>query len=234
MAQAAKRGEGFDVESRLPVSASEMKSAVTWLALVLAYIDMKWPHAAAKTRDSLTDALATVTPALVDQNAPGRADDLILREALRQYALPPASRQLAGATALALFWATPHEAPVPRDLRGADISQTMATRMDFRGRQLAGARLTGLDLRHEDFAGASAAGASFKGARLDRVNLRGTDLSGADFNGACLRGADLSGAVVTGSRIDGADLTDVVLTDSARKSMIGTPIAPKAASSPCR
>jgi hypothetical protein len=73
----------------------KVKSAVTWYFFALAYVDMKWPHAAAKTRDSLTDALATVTPALVVDDAPGAPDPLVLREALRQYALPPTSRELA-------------------------------------------------------------------------------------------------------------------------------------------
>lgn len=92
--QAAKRGEAFDTETGLPVSMQAAKKATTWFAFVLAYVDMKWPHAAAKTRDSLTDALATVTPALVDENAPGRPGLRVLREALRQYVLPPAARRL--------------------------------------------------------------------------------------------------------------------------------------------
>ncbi|MFF4771884.1 tyrosine-type recombinase/integrase [Microtetraspora fusca] len=93
--QAAKRGEGFDLATGLPTSMVKIKAAVTWFAFALAYIDMKWPHAAAKTRDSLTDALATVTPALVNDDATDAPDPLVLREALRQYALPPACRELS-------------------------------------------------------------------------------------------------------------------------------------------
>src|ERR1700728_1871108 len=63
--QAAKRGESFDAAEGLPVSMLRAKNATTWFAFVLAYIDVKWPRAAAKTRDSMTDALATVTAALV-------------------------------------------------------------------------------------------------------------------------------------------------------------------------
>ncbi|WP_249349726.1 hypothetical protein [Microbispora sp. H10836] len=59
--QAAKRGEPFDVESGLPASMIKAKSARTVFAFVRAYIDMKWPHAAAKTRDSISDALSTAT-----------------------------------------------------------------------------------------------------------------------------------------------------------------------------
>ncbi|MFF4416163.1 tyrosine-type recombinase/integrase [Streptosporangium sp. NPDC001559] len=112
--QAAKRGEAFDKETGLPLSMLAVKSAVNWFASALAYVDMKWPHAAAKTRDSLTDALATVTPALVDENAPGKPEPLVLREALRQYALPPAARQLKRPEAIrsALAWLERHSLPV--------------------------------------------------------------------------------------------------------------------------
>jgi hypothetical protein len=64
------------------------KRGRSWFALVLAYVDVKWPRAAAKTRDSMTDALATVTAALVDDR-PGQPEALLMRDALRQYALVP-------------------------------------------------------------------------------------------------------------------------------------------------
>jgi integrase len=89
--QAAKSGEAFDSETGLPESMEQAKQAATWLAFVLAYLDAKWPHAAAKSRDSLTDALATVTPALVAER-PARPDDKTLRRVLRQFLLPPNDR----------------------------------------------------------------------------------------------------------------------------------------------
>jgi hypothetical protein len=84
--QAAKRGEVFDTSEGLPLSMRRAKHATSWFAFVLAYVDVKWPRAAAKTRDSMTDALATVTAALVDDR-PGQPDPLVVRRALRQYAL---------------------------------------------------------------------------------------------------------------------------------------------------
>ncbi|WP_328708697.1 tyrosine-type recombinase/integrase [Microbispora hainanensis] len=133
--QAAKRGEAFDTETGLPVSMSKTKNTITWLTLVLAYIDMKWPHSAAKTRDSLTDALATVTPALVDENAPGRPDELVLREALRQYVLPPASRQLArpAGIAAAVTWLERHSLPVAELAKVRNVRlglDALTTRLD--------------------------------------------------------------------------------------------------------
>ncbi len=59
--QAARAGEAFDTETGLPASMMTTASRErSWLALCLAYTDMKWPSAAPKTRDSLTDALATL------------------------------------------------------------------------------------------------------------------------------------------------------------------------------
>lgn len=112
--QEAKRGQAFDMETGLPLSLLAVKQAVTWFDFALAYVDMKWPHAAAKTRDSLTDALATITPALVEENAPGKPEPLVLREALRQYALPPASRQAKRPETIrsALAWLERHSLPV--------------------------------------------------------------------------------------------------------------------------
>ena len=43
----------------------------SWLEFSLAYVDMKWPSAAPKTRDAMIDALASVIPALVGEEPPG-------------------------------------------------------------------------------------------------------------------------------------------------------------------
>jgi integrase len=112
--QAAKRGEAFDISEGLPLSMRQAKHATSWFAFVLAYVDMKWPRAAAKTRDSMTDALTTVTAALVDDR-PGRPDPLIVRRALRQYALVPAARKLQrpAEIAAALDWLERASLPVP-------------------------------------------------------------------------------------------------------------------------
>ncbi|MBB2908771.1 integrase [Streptosporangium becharense] len=123
--QAAKRGEAFDVETGLPLSLLAVKNAVTWFSFAMAYVDMKWSHAAAKTRDSLTDALATVTPALVDEDAPSRPDARLLREALRQFALPPAARKLPRPQEIrtALAWLERHS------LRVSDLAKIRNVRL---------------------------------------------------------------------------------------------------------
>jgi len=66
----------------------------SWLAFCLAYVDMKWPSAAPKTRDSLTDALADIIPAVVGEELPDGLDIGQLRGALRHHVRAPPSRAL--------------------------------------------------------------------------------------------------------------------------------------------
>ncbi len=108
LAKAARAGVGFDTDTGLPVSMLEAKpvASMSWFAFARSYVDSKWPHAAAKTRDSLTDGLATITAALVDQDADHAPGATVLRQALRQYALPPATRETdrPADVAAALVW----------------------------------------------------------------------------------------------------------------------------------
>jgi hypothetical protein len=122
--QAARRGEAFDVETGLPTSMLAATPGLTWYAFVLKFVDMKWPHAAAKTRDSMTDALATVSGALVDDHV-GRPDEFLLRMALRQYALPPSARSLdwPDEVATALAWLERASLPV------AELEKTRTLRL---------------------------------------------------------------------------------------------------------
>jgi integrase len=88
--QAARNGELFESDSGLPESM-EPVTGLTWLELAQQYVDTKWSWAAPKSRDAMTDALATITAALVS----GRAeppDSSVTRTALRQHLLPPPGR----------------------------------------------------------------------------------------------------------------------------------------------
>jgi hypothetical protein len=80
--QAVNAGEAFDLSTGLPSSVTPSSDSQTWLDHCLSYVDMKWPSAAAKTRDGNTDALATVTPILVADLA-GRPSTATLRTLLR-------------------------------------------------------------------------------------------------------------------------------------------------------
>jgi integrase len=113
--QAARKGEAFDSETGLPDSMTTTPSRErSWLAFCLAYIDMKWPSAAPKTRDAMTDALATLIPAITSEPAPDGICPSTLHEALRHYALAPPSRALdrPPAIAAALRWLEKASLPV--------------------------------------------------------------------------------------------------------------------------
>lgn len=90
--QAAKNGEAFDLESGLPSSMVKAKDARTWYAFAVAYVHAWWPHAAAKSREGMTDALANVTPVLM-RDLPGRPDENVMRRALREFSFLPEDRR---------------------------------------------------------------------------------------------------------------------------------------------
>jgi len=121
--QAANRGEAFDAATGLPDSMTEPKNAMSWLEFVASYVDVKWPGAAAKSRESMIDALATVTPALV-RDQPGRPGPVELRRVLRDHLLPPAVREseVPADLAPALRWLRRASLPL------AEVGETVAVR----------------------------------------------------------------------------------------------------------
>jgi len=80
---AARRAEQFDTVTGLPVSMLEGdKAASTWYEFASRYVAMRWPGAAAKTRDSIVDSLATATLALLDGEV-ADLDSEVVRAAMR-------------------------------------------------------------------------------------------------------------------------------------------------------
>ncbi|WP_346012405.1 site-specific integrase [Streptomyces sp. SID3343] len=104
LVRATEDGEAFDLESGLPKPMQKAKQATSALTFALAYMDMKWPGAAARSRDSMTDALATAPPALV-KDSDGRPDSVTLRRALRQLPRP-------GDVAKAVTWLEKRSLPI--------------------------------------------------------------------------------------------------------------------------
>jgi integrase len=121
--QAARRGEAFDLETGLPESMTKAKDARTVLDFVKAYVEARWPYAAAKSRDSMSDALATALPAMTTDKA-GRPDAALLRKALRHYVLLPEGKRPAMPTdiARAVRWLE------AASLNMADLNETKAVR----------------------------------------------------------------------------------------------------------
>jgi hypothetical protein len=105
-ALSVRKGEAFDTETGLPKSAVREHESVTWFDLACRFVDLKWPHLAAKSRASVADALATVTPVLVTTRR-GMPDQKTLRAALYGWAFHK-ERRNAGPpdeeTAAAISW----------------------------------------------------------------------------------------------------------------------------------
>ena len=114
---AAKRGEAFDTETGLPVSmARQSKSLPTWYQHATAFVDMKWPRLAPKSRAALADSLATVTAALTTTDR-GRPDPKTLRGALANWAFNTNTR-VAGKPkdeyASAIAWIERNSVPIDK------------------------------------------------------------------------------------------------------------------------
>lgn len=97
--KAMNRGEEFDVETGLPDSMvepepePEAEPAVrSILTVAQEYVVKRWPHDAPKTRDGITETLATVMPALV-KDLDGAPKPQELRTALRSYILLPPDKR---------------------------------------------------------------------------------------------------------------------------------------------
>jgi integrase len=90
---AARSGQAFDVETGLPLSKLRREEPQrSWYEHACAFVDMKWSAAAGKSRASIADALATVTPALLttDEGAPRPK---VMRQALYAWAFNAAKRK---------------------------------------------------------------------------------------------------------------------------------------------
>ncbi len=68
------------------------KDARTWYAFAVAYVHAWWPHAAAKTREGMTDTLANVTPVLT-KDLPGHPADETIRRVLWEFSFLPEGRR---------------------------------------------------------------------------------------------------------------------------------------------
>jgi integrase len=132
---AARRGEAFDTDTGRPVSAARPVETVNWLDFACAYIDMKWPTAAATYRRGLSEALTAATVAMLDGER-GRPDPLVLRRALHRWAFNTGRRNEAHRPpeiVEALSWARRHSRPVDT-LANADVLRSVliaiSTRLD--------------------------------------------------------------------------------------------------------
>jgi integrase len=132
--QAAREGEPFDVESGLPVTELKRRNSLSFIEFAQSYMDIKWPDAAAKTRTSTVDALATAGTVFL-RDAAGRPEARDLRRVLTSILLPPTTRstELSPGDRDVVDWITRHSCPL-YDLTDAvamrDMLDALATRQD--------------------------------------------------------------------------------------------------------
>lgn len=90
-----QRGAAFDKTTGLPAPMLREAQQRPWYQHACQYVDMKWPHAAPKSRTGIAESLATVTPALLatDRGRPAAED---IRRALYGWAFVPPRRQASG------------------------------------------------------------------------------------------------------------------------------------------
>ncbi|MGN9847300.1 hypothetical protein ACTMTI_55410, partial [Nonomuraea sp. H19] len=97
--------EWFDTDTGLPESMLKAKNARTWLEFARAYMNVRWPHLAAKSRQNSVESLVAVTLALTTHRK-GRPDTTLLRRALHKHVFlrkrPPARGRPAGRCGAAL------------------------------------------------------------------------------------------------------------------------------------
>ncbi len=122
---AARAGEPFSDRTGLPRSLAPTTGGVTWYQHACDFVDHKWPHASARHRKGLAEALTSVTAALTDEadTAPPPDD---LRRALFRWSFNTAARKSPPSDDdfLAVQWIEDHSVPVQqladaRTLRGA-------------------------------------------------------------------------------------------------------------------
>ncbi|HZA18875.1 MAG TPA: integrase [Pseudonocardiaceae bacterium] len=132
--QAARDGEPFDVDSGLPVAELKRRNSLSFVEFAQSYMDMKWPDAAAKTRTSTVDALATAGTGFV-RDAVGRPEATDLRRVLASTLLPPTTRdgEPSPQDRKVVAWLVRHSRPL-HDVTDAvamrDMLDALATRLD--------------------------------------------------------------------------------------------------------
>lgn len=121
--QAARAGDAFDVETGWPVGELRRRTAMTLVELAQSYVGAKWPAAAANTRRSTVEALATACASFTSAGA-GSPSVRQLRRVLMRHLLPPPARDghLASEDRDAVAWLLRHSRPV------TDLSELSAAR----------------------------------------------------------------------------------------------------------
>ncbi|MEV0057243.1 hypothetical protein AB0H34_42975 [Saccharopolyspora shandongensis] len=131
---AASEGEAFRTDTGLPVSMERPKREISFYALALDYVAMKWPQAAATYRRTIAEALTAATPVML-KDGNGKPDDATIRSALG-WAFNLSKREREDKPdhiAKALFWIERNSYPltyVLRPMTAQALHDATVTRLD--------------------------------------------------------------------------------------------------------
>lgn len=133
---AARRGVPFRVDSGLPMEHEPSSGGPSWYEHAVQFVEAKWPQWAPRSRQSIADALATVTPVLVTTTA-NEPLEPVLRKALYQWAFNRRQQRLGSPprdVVKALEWIARNSMPLT-DLEKASVLHAALNRLS---RTLAG------------------------------------------------------------------------------------------------
>ncbi len=111
---ATRKGEAFGRSDGLPLSLRREVSPITWFEFAQSYTREKWPHASAKHRKGIAEALTGITVALV-ADTPGMPEGRVLRVALTTVAFNDSSTDQGSVSSgheAALAWVRRSSPPV--------------------------------------------------------------------------------------------------------------------------
>ncbi|MGW9636672.1 tyrosine-type recombinase/integrase [Nocardiopsis alba] len=114
---ATNRGEAFSLTTGRPASwARAEEKAVSWFSFVRDYVDAHWNNASAGHRLDRAKYLTKATMAMLEEQAPGKPEDQVLRAALRNWWLNRTHRERDRPTEVdqALKWLEEHTLLVKR------------------------------------------------------------------------------------------------------------------------
>ncbi len=118
--RAAARGEAFDSNTGRPASEQARENQRSWYTHAVSYVDRRWDSLSGNSRQSIAEALATITPVLLTTMR-GAPDGTTLRTALYGWAFNKKRRKAGQPPAeidRALRWVEAHTRPL------ADLADT--------------------------------------------------------------------------------------------------------------
>lgn len=132
---AARKGEAFNAETGLPVSAIENRADRSWYEHVSVFVERRWAKVGGGQRRSMADAIATATPALL-AGEHGKPDPALVRNVMYGWVCNMARRgssAMPDEVAAAMAWLQDNTASVSAladQARLDAVLDLLATRLD--------------------------------------------------------------------------------------------------------